>query len=146
MRKRCNNTNYDHYKDYGGRGITYSKDWESFVTFYEDMIDGYSQGMTLERVDVNGDYCKENCRWASQHEQTRNRRPFGKVGVVGVHLHTVNKNYVASVTVNGKRIHLGSFKTKEEAGRCYDDFYFKTFGTRPNLRQGILCYELLAVN
>ena len=73
MRQRCNDENDPHYRYYGGRGITYCNAWTDFHTFVSDMgerPDGYS----LDRIDVNGNYCPENCQWATKSEQTKNRR------------------------------------------------------------------------
>ena len=73
MKKRCNNRNNPDYHSYGGRGIKYCPKWERFEGFWEDMKDGYSSDLTLDRIDVNGDYCKENCRWITLKEQENNR-------------------------------------------------------------------------
>lgn len=74
MIKRCTNPNNDHYKNYGGRGITVCERWlHSFEDFYEDMgIRPF--GMTLDRKDTNGNYCKDNCKWSTPKEQANNRR------------------------------------------------------------------------
>ena len=73
MMSRCNNPKATGYKYYGGRGIKVCARWmESFKNFYEDVGDR-PNGMTLDRVDVNGDYTKENCRWATWNEQARNK-------------------------------------------------------------------------
>lgn len=74
MISRCNNPNSTGYKYYGGRGIKICKEWEdSFYNFYRDMGPRPDR-CSLDRIDVEGDYNKDNCRWASFKEQARNKR------------------------------------------------------------------------
>ena len=73
MKGRCQNVNNRQYPDYGGRGITVCKKWQKFEGFFEDM--GHKpKDFTLERIDVNEGYNKENCMWIHKSKQSRNRR------------------------------------------------------------------------
>jgi len=78
MKSRCKNKNEPVFKHYGGRGITYDQKWEKFINFWKNMKDGYKDGLTLDRINTNGNYCKENCRWATWKEQQNNRRNTNK--------------------------------------------------------------------
>lgn len=73
MRSRCNCKKTTHYERYGGRGITYDPAWDDFNNFLADMGPKENPKLELERIDNEKNYCKENCRWATRKEQTRNR-------------------------------------------------------------------------
>lgn len=73
MVRRCTVPTFASYQYYGARGI--QVEWESFLEFYHDMANSYRPGLQIDRIDVNGNYCKSNCRWATPLEQTHNRRP-----------------------------------------------------------------------
>lgn len=76
MKQRCKNKNIINYKNYGARGISVCKEWdESFDLFYEwSMDNGYRDDLTLDRIDNDGDYCPENCRWVTYLVQQNNKR------------------------------------------------------------------------
>ena len=73
MKERCCNKNCKSYYNYGGRGITVCPEWLEFENFYKDMGD-MPEGLTLDRIDNNGDYNKDNCKWSTKKEQQNNRR------------------------------------------------------------------------
>lgn len=84
MKQRCFNPNFRGYKYYGGRGIAVDDLWaDNFLNFYSDMFESYcnhvkvhgEKNTTLDRIDPNGNYCKDNCRWATYKEQNSHLRP-----------------------------------------------------------------------
>lgn len=122
MRSRTINSNYEHWDCYGGRGIN-SDCWKYFIDFYDDMYESYKVACdkigesktSLERIDVNGDYCEENCCWISIYDQKGNQRktvyfeieyPDGSVKYFkNVSLFCRNNNYNISVIrdlINGR--------------------------------------------
>ena len=73
MKGRCLNKNYSDYKNYGGRGIKVCKEWLTFENFFEDMGER-PENKSLDRIDNNKGYSKENCKWSTQKEQMNNTR------------------------------------------------------------------------
>ncbi len=79
MKERCTNPNCKEYKNYGGRGITVCKEWiNSFECFYADMGDKPDKKLSLDRINNEKGYSKENCRWTDSLTQLSNRRPYSK--------------------------------------------------------------------
>jgi hypothetical protein len=110
MKDRCTNQNNVAYNNYGGRGVKVCDRWlESFENFYEDMKFKYREGLTLERIDVNGDYEPGNCKWVTREDQNRNKRKMknNTSGVTGIYKRYTEKSgwmFSASwVTMGGKR-------------------------------------------
>ena len=73
MFSRCTNSNHDSYPDYGGRGIQVCERWRKFENFFADMGD-VPEGLTIDRIEVDGNYEPGNCRWATWSEQNLNKR------------------------------------------------------------------------
>lgn len=85
MLYRCENKKSPHYKYYGGRGISVCKEWHDSAVFEKwALSNGYSDDLTIDRIDVNGNYCPENCRWISQKEQCKNKRNNRFITIDGV--------------------------------------------------------------
>ncbi len=84
--QRISNPKSPSYKYYGGRGITVCEEWRTFKGFWEDMEDGYGNNLTIDRIDVNGNYEPSNCRWVTKKTQQENRT--GSIFYKGEH--TVN--------------------------------------------------------
>lgn len=124
MIQRCSNKNQPSYKNYGARGIKVCKRWKNFKDFYNDMIEGYSSSLQIDRINNDGNYEPGNCRWVTRSQQNRNKRAsqrkrgkiaFGPSGIIGVSFYKESKKWKAYVWIKGKNKYLGLFPTKEEA-------------------------------
>ena len=128
IKDRILNLKNKQYNDYGGRGITICEEWKNdFVSFYNWAIEnGYEEnkGLSIDRIDNEGNYCPENCRWATKTIQNRNQRmqKNNTSGFKGVCYYKKNNKYVAYICVNKKNTHLGSFQTAEEGAIAYNNY------------------------
>jgi hypothetical protein len=122
LKNRCLNPNDSNYKSYGGRGISLEDRWNFFENFLEDMGEA-PEGLSIERIDNDKGYNKDNCKWASVYEQARNKRSNINITLDEItrcledwcKIYNINRN-----TVNA-RIRLGwSIQTAlNTAGSCY---------------------------
>lgn len=116
MRQRCNNPNNPRYPLYGGRGIKVCDRWQgSFQAFLEDMGERPAEGWSLDRIDVNGNYERTNCRWANQQEQCRNQRRNRILVYEGVEMTMAELCEKAGVDSSHIRYHIGKGRTADEA-------------------------------
>ena len=126
MKIRCYTKTYDGYWRYGARGIRVCDEWLHDVAAFAEWANnhGYSTKLTLDRVDGDKGYCPENCRWATQTVQTRNRgiNSNNNSGYKGVYLEGRSNKYVACITVDYKAIHLGRFDTALGGAIAYNTY------------------------
>ena len=126
IKDRTLNINTKVFNDYGGRGISICDEWKNdFMSFCNwAMSNGYSDELSIDRIDNDGNYCPENCRWTTSTIQNRNQRIYknNKSGYKGVFFREDNNNFKVVITVNKKRIDLGSFSTAEEGAITYNNY------------------------
>ena len=85
MYKRCNNPNATYYKNYGGRGIKVDSCWNSYLVFKDwSLKNNWEYGLTIDRIDVNDNYCPENCRWITNEENLKLAAIYNKENQLGV--------------------------------------------------------------
>jgi hypothetical protein len=128
MKDRCYRQACKSYKNYGGRGIKVYERWlHSFSSFYADM-GKRPEGMTLDRIDNDGDYEPSNCRWATRTAQAINQRmrTDNISGFRGVS--KAAKSWVAQIQIDKKKIYLGVFDTPQEAAYVRDQVALQLHG------------------
>lgn len=115
VKYRCLCPTCDAYKHYGGRGIKICKEWLNYENFRSwALANGYKDNLTLDRIDVNGDYCPENCRWISQKEQQRNKR-------TNVFITLGNKTQCLSAWCEDLKVKLALVSKRLKAGWSIED-------------------------
>jgi hypothetical protein len=117
MKDRCYRKDNVAFKYYGGRGITVCDEWkDSFINFLNDMGKA-GQGLTIDRIDANGNYQKSNCKWSTKLEQSNNTRMLSnnKSGIEGVWWNCKRKHWQVDIQYNTVNQRLGYFKDLFEA-------------------------------
>jgi hypothetical protein len=136
MIRRCYNKKNKSYHNYGGRGIYVCQRWrKSFENFYEDMGQRPFKRYSLDRIDVEGHYCLENCRWATQRRQCCNKRENDNGLPIGCVVKQSGR-FQSCIRVGKKRRCLGTFLHIEEAAKAYDDKCEEFGDGRPNQENG----------
>lgn len=125
MINRCSRPTNGNYILYGLRGITVCDRWLDINNFIEDMYPTFKDGLTLDRIDVNGDYEPTNCRWSNASVQNRNTRKIyshNTSGYRGVSFRKDTNKFRAFIKIKGKQVTLGCFKTAIDAAITYDKY------------------------
>lgn len=105
MKSRCKTTSHRAFKHYGGRGIKVCDRWSDFINFYNDVIDGYKEGLQLDRINNDGNYEPNNVRWVTRSQNQKNKRNKAAI-----------QSEIDGVTCRGKIWYVNlRFDTKEEA-------------------------------
>jgi len=124
MKTRCYNQNSKKFQNWGGRGITVCGDWlndpKAFIEW--GLTNGWERGLLIDRIDNNGNYTPENCRFVTPAESNRNRRqpkPYKKSSNLPTGVYPNKKRFMARIKVAGKKIYLGTFSTPEEASDIF---------------------------
>jgi len=125
---RCTNPKSKNYKNYGDRGITVCERWNNFISFLQDMENSYKDNLTLDRIDVNGNYEPLNCRWANKTTQNRNTRILqtnNTSGYRGVYFNKKSNSWKSQISINNRQRSLGYFKTALDGAKAYDNYIIK---------------------
>lgn len=130
MKQCCYNKENENYKYYGAKGIELCDSWLNFENFLDDMLPTYKEGLSIDRYDVDGNYCPENCTWVERSWQGFNTtlRSTNSSGKTGVHWCKRNLVWKATITKDRKNISLGSFTNFEDAVAAREAAELKYFG------------------
>lgn len=129
--QRTSNPKNDNWKHYGEKGIGICIQWRmSFLSFLESMPEKRDQLLTIDRIENHKGYCPHNIRMATLSEQNSNKSSNGKHGRC-IYWHNRDQRYYAYMQVSGRRIHIGSFRKRDEARSEFIKNFYEWFGKLP---------------
>lgn len=124
MKSRTTNKNHKKYKHYGERGIKICDEWQDRNNFYSwSLANGWKKGLSIDRINNDGNYEPSNCRWTTitiQNRNTRKLRANNTTGFRGVYRD--GNKFTARICVDNNLLYLGIYKTKECAAKIYDNY------------------------
>lgn len=129
MLRRCRPDLAEDFPYHAGKGIKVCEEWRSFEAFFADMGE-CPDGLSLDRIDPNGNYEKDNCRWATNSWQGYNKGldPNNSSGKSGVSWYTQNEKWSAEIHVENQHIRLGMFPNFEDAVKAREEAELKYYG------------------
>lgn len=126
MKQRCLNKNRLSFHYYGGRGIKVCKEWLEYKNFkIWALNNGYKDSLEIDRINIDGNYDPNNCRWTTRKVQNRNTRRIqsnNSTGYRGVRKKKNKNIYTAQIKVDYKAIYLGSTRCAIKAAHLYDEY------------------------
>lgn len=138
MKARCINPKNKYYSNYGGRGIKVCGKWsESFGDFYEDVKVGWKKSLELDRIDNDGNYSPENCRWVTSGQNRMNIRSAenSTSKYKGVSSYKGGDRWISQISKNNKKYYLGIFTCEKEAALVYNVKAKEFFGGYANINK-----------
>lgn len=133
MKSRCYKKSNPRYKNYGERGIRICDEWlgkdgrNQFVKWA--LNHGYKEGLSIDRIDCNGNYTPENCRWTTNSVQMFNRQKRkSRLGLRGVYYIPEKRKYRAEIMFNCEKFYLGYYENKDEANKVRKEAELKYYG------------------
>jgi hypothetical protein len=133
LRNRCTNPNDPFYRDYGGRGIDVCEEWLiSFESFFNDMGNPPTKTHSIDRINNDLGYFKENCRWADKTTQAINQRKKKKKSSYPTGVSKVGNRFMSRISIQKTKYTLGYFETPEKAKEEYNKIFNEWYGYMPN--------------